>query len=465
MFLILSRKDRKCLQAFRKNIIGINQEVPTLNQKKRPYINFDNAASTPALWSVLKETEAFLSWYSGVHRGTGYKSLVSSRVYDDCHQIIGQYVKADMDKNTVILLKNTSEAINKLSYRLDLSATDVVVSTMMEHHSNDLPWRKKAVVKYAEVDERGQLDSSDLEKKLKHNYPRVKLLTVTGASNVTGHINDIHYLAELAHEYKARIMVDAAQLIPHHKIDIKSNDHPQHIDYIAFSGHKLYAPFGTGVLIGPRDTFMNGEPEYAGGGTVNMVTSDHIIWADSPDRDEVGSPNVLGAFALARTLQYLERTGVEELLCYEKQLTAYALQALQGVPGMIIYGASPRVGVISFNIKGISHGLIGAILCYEAGIGVRTGCFCAQAYVRRLMGEVEDSKRIAAYVQKDIGQLPGMVRVSLAAYNTTEEIDRLVACLKDIVKNKKAYQKQYLYSAPSAAYLPPGHKDSLPMSF
>ncbi|WP_242847521.1 aminotransferase class V-fold PLP-dependent enzyme [Syntrophomonas zehnderi] len=418
------------------------------------YINFDNAASTPALMPVLKELQEFMGWYAGVHRGTGYKSLLSTQVYDDCHQIIGRYVKADLDKNAVILLKNTTEAINKLAYRLSLSAKDIVISTVMEHHSNDLPWRKQAVVKYAEVDEKGQLDIADIEKKLKQNYPRVKLLTVTGASNVTGHINDIHYLAELAHAFKARIMVDAAQLIPHQQIEIKENHDPAHIDYIAFSGHKIYAPFGVGVLIGPRDTFLAGEPEYVGGGTVNMVTRENVFWSDLPDREEAGSPNLMGAFALAKTLQYIDEIGMEHLSSYEGELVTYALQELKKVPGISIYGSKPRVGVISFNIKGINHALLGAILCYEAGMGVRNGCFCAQGYVRKLLGEKEDIKYLSAYKKKEIHRLPGMVRISLAPYNTHAEIDILVKYLKKIAQNIKHYQKSYAYSPQQCSYLP-----------
>lgn len=456
--------DHKKLAEFRKNVAGINQVVPTIHKKKVRYVHFDNAASTPALLPVLQEMEEFMGWYSGVHRGTGYKSLVSSRVYDDCHQIIGRYLKTDMDKNVVILLKNTTEAINKLSYRLQLSANDIVISTMMEHHSNDLPWRKKAVLKYAEVDGQGILDVNDIEKKLKHHYPRVKLLTVTGASNVTGHTNDIHRLAELAHAYRAQIMVDGAQLIPHQQVDIKADHDPRHIDYIAFSGHKLYAPFGTGVLIGPRNTFLTGEPEYVGGGTVDMVTREHAFWANLPDREEAGSPNLVGAFTLAKTMQYLEKIGMDHLACHESQLVDYALRELKQVPGLIIYGSSPRVGVISFNMKGFSHAQLGAILCFEAGIGVRTGCFCAQGYVRRLLGEKEDLNNLAAYENKEMDRLPGMVRISLAAYNTHAEIDNLVDWLKKIAKNKKHYQKNYVFSPDQCSYLPFGVDSSFTKS-
>ncbi|NLG31937.1 MAG: aminotransferase class V-fold PLP-dependent enzyme, partial [Syntrophomonadaceae bacterium] len=161
------------IKLFRHNIIGIKQQVPTLSGKWVNYIYLDNAASTPALLPVVRRLQDFLVWYSGVHRGTGYKSLISSEIYDKSHEIIGEFFQVDLDQNAVIVVKNTTEAINKLSYRLRLKPGDIVISTMMEHHSNDLPWRKKGKVIYAKVDSNGVLDISDLEEKLKMYYPRV----------------------------------------------------------------------------------------------------------------------------------------------------------------------------------------------------------------------------------------------------------------------------------------------------
>lgn len=465
----MNRADKNDLKEFRKSIIGINLEVPTLHNRKKRYINFDNAASTPALLPIVEEMQEFLGWYSGVHRGTGYKSLLSTQVYDNCRKVVSAYVNADPERNTVIFLKNTTEAINKLAYRLNLSAGEIVLTTRMEHHSNDLPWRQRAVVKYADVDDRGVLDPAAVEKQLKRNYPRIKLLAVCGASNVTGHVNDIYHLAAIAHEHKARIMVDAAQLIPHQRVDMKPDQDPCHIDYLAFSGHKIYAPFGTGVLIGPKETFTDGEPEYVGGGTVDLVGSEQVFWTRPPDREEAGSPNVIGAFALAKTLQYLQRFDTEKIEKHERNLTAYAMQQLKTVPGITIYGSAPRVSVISFNMQGISHGQLGAALCYEAGIGLRTGCFCAQPYVRKLLGEQDELKFLQAYKEKNPDKLPGMVRISLAAYNRFDEIDVLVDWLKKIEKQKKQYLKQYAYSPQSNSYLPAAleqsFKDAMPDQF
>jgi selenocysteine lyase/cysteine desulfurase len=442
------------IRLLRKNIIGINQKVPLANHKQTKYIYFDNAASTPALVPVVQEINDYLNWYSGVHRGTGYKSLISSQIYNQCHDIIGRYVGADLERDSVIVLKNTTEAINKLSYRLRLKPSDVVITTDMEHHSNDLPWKAKAKVKYARVNKHGELDIEDVRSCLQKNYPRVKLLAVCGASNVTGQINNVHLLAEMAHEYGCRILVDGAQLIPHRRFNMKPYSDPGHIDFLAFSGHKMYAPFGAGVLIGPKEVFTDSPPEYQGGGTVKLVMKDMIYWADPPDSEEAGSPNVIGTYALAKTINYLEKLGMDRIEKYEQDLTNYALKKIQALRNIVVYGGKSRVGVISFNIKGISHPLVGAILCFEAGIGTRTGCFCAQNYVRKLLGQTEKSQHIMLYEQNRIDKLPGMVRISLAGYNTFEEVDYLVKWLEKITQNKSEFEQRYQYDPGRGSFVP-----------
>lgn len=456
MFLIINKGFN--VNKFRKNIIGINQKVPVLNGKSVNYVNLDNAASTPALRPIMNYVEDFLTWYSGVHRGTGFKSLKTSHIYELCHERIGHFLGADMDRNTVIMVKNTTEAINKLSYRLNFFRGDVILSTVMEHHSNDLPWRNKATVKYVDIDRHGFLNMVDLENKLKAYYPKVKLVAVCGASNVTGHINDIHKIAELAHQYKAKILVDAAQLVAHKPIDMKPDHDPRHIDYLAFSGHKIYAPFGSGVLIGPKETFSKGSPEYVGGGTVSMVTLDNAYWANLPNREEAGSPNVVGAYALSKTLDYLQSLNMNHIDNYEQDLTTYALNQLKEVPSIIIYGTTPRVGVISFNIENIHHSLVGSILCYEAGIGVRTGCFCAQPYVRKLLGEKEMEDHLRYYEDSSIDKIPGMVRISIGAYNTKEEIDYLIDWLKRISLRKNTFKRQYRFNPTLNTYITKGNE-------
>ena len=447
-------KHKSAAARLRHDIKGIGKKVPVLGKGKRRYTYFDNAASTPPLVPVLKEMEDYLDWYSGVHRGTGYKSLLSSQLYDDCHEVIGEFVGADLSKDTIIFVKNTTEAINKLSYRLQLHPQDIVLITGMEHHSNELPWRARTQVQYIPIDANGNPDVNGIERLFKRYHPRIKLLAVCGASNVTGHINDVHRLAQIAHSYNCKILVDGAQLIPHQRFNMKAHSQSDHIDFLAFSGHKIYAPFGSGVLIGPRETFIKDSPEYQGGGTVKLVMDSQIYWADLPDKEEAGSPNVLGAFALAQTLKYLEKLGREELAQSELELTDYTLQRLKSLKEIRVYGTEPRVGVISFNLADLPHALVGAILCYEAGIGLRTGCFCAQNYVRHLLGIKADLRQLDLYKQNRFDQIPGMVRISLAPYNTREEVDHLIKWLINILENKFQFRKRYKFSPAHGGFIP-----------
>lgn len=433
--------------------MGIDVKVPVRGKRRTRFINLDNAASTPALKPVYNKLKDYLKWYSGVHRGTGHKSILSSQLFDECHEDIARFVKADPERDAVIIVKNTTEAINKLSYRLNLSPTDVVISTMMEHHSNDLPWRRAGHVYYAGLDGNGRLDLDDVARKLRFWYPRVRLLTVCGASNVTGHINNPGYLAALAHEYGARFMLDAAQYAPHQVLDMKPHGDPEHIDYLAFSGHKIYAPYGAGILIGPQETFLKSAPEYRGGGTVALVSSSRVLWGGVPDRDEAGSPNVIGALALSETLKLLNSIGMNKITRYEEELTEYALRLLKGIPGLSIYGSLPRVGVISFNMRDISHSLLGAILAYEGGIGIRTGCFCAQPYVRYLLGQ-EEPGNLEELARVPAWQMPGLARISLGAYNTYAEIDKLVDILQEVAAHKKEYQREYVLDLDRGGYIP-----------
>ncbi len=447
-------KPKSAALILRQDIKGIGQKVPVLGPGRQKYVFFDNAASTPPLAPVWNEIEDYLDWYSGVHRGTGYKSLFSSQIYDESHEIIGDFVGADLSRDTVILVKNTTEAINKLSYRLQLTPQDIVLITCMEHHSNELPWRARAQVQYITLDHSGRLDLSRLEKHFAKYHPRIKLLAVCGASNVTGHINDVHQLARIAHAYGCQIAVDGAQLIPHQKFNMQPHDSPEHIDFLAFSGHKIYAPFGTGVLIGPRQVFERSSPEYQGGGTVKIVTGNQVFWADLPDKEEAGSPNVIGSLALARSLQYLDKLGMEELSRHEAALTDYALQRLKSIRGVKVYGTQPRVGVISFNLSNLPHALVGAILCFEAGVGLRTGCFCAQNYVRHLLGVEADAKQVELYEQNRFDQIPGMVRISMAPYNTREEVDYLIKWLTCILDNRFQFKKCYKFSPAHGGFIP-----------
>ena len=450
---------------WRDRIVGLDEEVPLLDGRMVPYINLDNAASTPPLREVVDALQHFLRYYSSVHRGSGFKSRVSTATYDEAHDTVAHFVGADTRTNTVIFVKNTTEAINKLAFRVPLNPDSVVVSTMMEHHSNDLPWRRRANVVRADVTPDGRLDEDHVDRLLDEFGERIALVTVSGASNVTGFVQPIHRLARKAHAVGARIFVDAAQLAPHRRIDVKPDDDPEHLDFVALSAHKMYAPFGTGALVGRRDVFLDGAPEHQGGGTVDLVTPTEVHWAGLPDREEAGTPNVVGAVAMAVAARALSGAEMDRIARHEASLTAHALECLRALPGVTIYGQSDprddsdRVGVIAFNLHGVHHALVAAILGYEAGIGVRSGCFCAQPYVAYLLGlgrsEMTDWQREQAAGNR--WARPGMVRISLGAYNTMEEIDALVEMLWRIIRND--YQGQYYQVPESGDYKPAGYQD------
>jgi len=447
------------LLSMRERIVGIHTRVPLLNNDTtRPYINFDNAASTPALRDVLDTIDEFMLWYSSVHRGTGFKSKVATQAYDDAHRIVAEFVGANLRDHTVIFGKNTTEAINKLSYRLSLTKDDVVLVSLLEHHSNDLPWRAHAHVEHITADPLGRLDEADLDRLLAQYKGRVKLVAITGASNVTGHLPNIHGIAEKAHAAGAQILVDCAQLAAHRRVAMGALDDPAHLDYVAISAHKMYAPFGTGALIGRRDAFERGEPEYSGGGTIEIVTIDSVEWAEPPDRDEAGSPNVVGAVALAAAIKALNKIGMDVIAEHEAELTAYTLDTLSTIDSLHIYGdtdpktAANRLGVIPFNINGLSHFLVASILGAEWGIGVRNGCFCAHPYLLHLLGlSSDEAKRVHTDIlANNRSDMPGLTRISFGLYNTAEEVDVLAQALTNITRGK--YYGRYEQDVKSGEY-------------
>jgi selenocysteine lyase/cysteine desulfurase len=336
----------------------------------------------------------------------------------------------------------------------------VVLVSMMEHHSNDLPWRAKAQVEHIKVDRLGQLDVADLEEKLARLAGRVKLVAISGASNVTGFLADVHDLAVKAHQAGAQILVDCAQLAPHRRVDMLPLADPAHFDYVSISAHKMYAPYGTGALIGRRATFEQGEPEYRGGGTIEIVTPETVDWAAPPDRDEAGSPNVVGAVALAVAIKQMQAVGMEAIAAHEAELTSYALERMVQIPNLEIYGntnpeharAGKRLGVIPFNITGMSHFKVAAILSAEYAIGVRNGCFCAHPYLLHLMGIADEKAERVRHeiLANDRREMPGLVRVSFGIYNTTEEIDVLVEALTNIAAGN--YKGEYIQDPVSGEY-------------
>jgi selenocysteine lyase/cysteine desulfurase len=283
----------------------------------------------------------------------------------------------------------------------------------------------------------GALDYADLERRLARE--RVKLVAVTGASNVTGYIVDIHRIARLAHAHGARILVDAAQLLAHAKIDVRDEADPEHIDFLAAAGHKAYAPFGSSFLHAPRDLCDAAPPYIPAGGTVVWVTEDDVIFHRSPERHEGGTPNIAGAIALGVSLRYLSSIGMAAIREHEQALTAHAMRGLASIPGVRLLGhpdPALRLGVLSMTIEDVPHELAATILNQEAAIAVRNGCFCAHPYLHRLLGLIDTSELRR---QLEAGQevaLPGAVRPTIGLFNTEEEVDRLIAMIRRISERK-----------------------------
>jgi selenocysteine lyase/cysteine desulfurase len=428
------------LRFLRDEIIGIDTRVPLLDGTERPYVFLDNAASTPAFRSVLRAVEEFLPWYSGVHRGTGFKSLLATQAFDAAHDRVGRFVGGDLRTNTVVFTKNTTECVNKLANRTAFGPDDVVITTLLEHHSNDLPWRKHARVIHIGATSDGRLDCAALRNAIHAARGKLRLVAVTGASNISGVVSPIHDIAAWTHAAGARLFVDAAQLAPHRAIDMLADDDPGHIDFLALSAHKMYAPFGIGALIGPTAFFEEGEPDLVGGGVVDIVTLESAHWNHPPHKEEAGSPNVVGGIALAAAIDLLERAGMDAIAAHELELLEYAYARLRTIPGVVLYGPLDRlnekVGTIVFNVEGMHHSLTAAILGMEGGIGVRDGCFCAHPYVKELLHVTPGEDRVltAEVLAGNKSRMPGMVRASLGCYSSKEDLDALVDMLGRIVR-------------------------------
>jgi selenocysteine lyase/cysteine desulfurase len=443
--------------------VGVETQVPVLDGTLRRYINLDNAASTPALKAVQRAVDEFLVYYSSVHRGTGFKSQLSTHLYEQARATVLRFTGADPRTHTCIFVKNTTEAINKLAHRFPFSGSrSLVLTSGMEHHSNDLPWRASTRTLHVGLTQDGRLDENDFDAQLDRYGSQIALVSISGASNVTGFLNPIHRLAEKAHAAGAQFAVDCAQLAPHRKVEMLPLDDPAHLDYVMISAHKMYAPFGSGALIGRRDTFETGDPDMTGGGTVEIVTLEDVVWAGPPDREEAGSPNTVGAIALAAAIRQLEEIGMQSVAEHEASLTAYALEKLPAIPGLRLYGdtdpahSRARLGVIPLQLAGLSHFLVSSVLGYEYGIGVRSGCFCAHPYILHLLGlsQAESRQVRERMLAGDKADMPGLIRASFGLYNTMDDIDALVEALGCIAQGK--YRGKYVQNTASGEYLPEG---------
>ncbi|QDP82225.1 aminotransferase class V-fold PLP-dependent enzyme [Nocardia otitidiscaviarum] len=403
--------DQSC--AALATVSGCDLRVPLVQGGTAAYANFDYAASAPALEQVTERVRDLLPYYASVHRGAGYASRISTDCYESARKTVARFVNA-ADDQCVVFTRNTTDSLNLLAACVP---GDTVVLDI-EHHANFLPWTRhgRRVVRAADtIEETIQRVVAELCTK------PAALLAITGASNVTGELLPIERLTWIAHQCGTRILVDAAQLAPHRRIDLCASD----IDYVAFSGHKLYAPFGAGVLVGRRDWLDAADPYLAGGGAVREVTADDTEWACAPQRHEAGSPNVLGVAALAAAcdaLAALDETTVTEHELYLAHRLRYGLKTVPGVRFLRIWrDSTDAVGIVAFTLDGFEPGRVAAYLSAEHGIGVRDGRFCAHPLLAKL-------------------GVDGALRASIGLGTTSADVDRLVDAVAALVERGPGWE-------------------------
>lgn len=458
-------------------VVGQDLKIPRLNDSPTSYINLDNAATTPPLKSVKDRIRKFMPYYSSVGRGAGYKSRFTTRNVEKAREMISRFVNGSQLQRTTIFTKHTTEGINKVANRLTVDEDDVILTTLMEHHANMLPWRRLcrstgASLVYGGVDaDTGELDLEDLFGKIERSGENLSLVALSGASNVTGYLPPLKEIAKHVHDQGAYLLVDGAQLIPHRKIDMGEPGEPGSIDFLAFSGHKMYAPFGAGVLIGPEKVFSQGIPDQQGGGIVNLVAPEFILWKSPPAKEEAGTPNALGIIALATAAKFLSKYNMAKVSRQEEELSNYTLNRLEGIENLTLYGPGSgsnldRLGIFTFEIQDIPSNLVSAVLGYEFGIATRSGCFCAHPYLLRLMDRGEEwltkIKREVKNGRK--ADLQGGIRASLGIYNTKDNVDEFIGALKEIINDAEKFRSEFKKDPKSGDFVPTESEVDFPES-
>ncbi len=397
-------------------VVSADLSCPTSDGRVVDYANFDHGASTPALVSVKRAVDTALRTYSSVHRGNGYASRITSAYYEAARQEVSCFVGA-RDGDEVVFTRNTTDSFNLLARALPRHTTVVVFEA--EHHATLLPWDPRRTIRLPVP---ASLHDAELllEEALASNGGQHRLVVLSGASNVTGELWPVERFAAIARRHGARVALDAAQYAPHRPIDLDALG----LDYVAFSGHKLYAPFGAGVLAGRADWLDAAKPYLAGGGATVAVTHHGIQWQTGAARHEAGSPNVIGAVALAAACAALSRhrEAIEE---HEARLGARLLDGLRAINGVETYSIfaddHDRVAVATFTIGGLDSSLVSTALAAEHGLGVRDGKFCAHLLVDALLDDVfaDDGPTTA-------------VRASVGLATTAEHVDRLLAAVAEL---------------------------------
>ena len=380
----------------------------------RPLIYLDNAATTQKPRAVVDAiSEEYYNTNANVHRGVHYLSQQATELHEAAREEVRRFINARQTEE-IVFTRGTTESLNLVadSYgRAFLHEGDEVILSVMEHHSNIVPWqmlrdRLGIVLRVIPMDDDGNLDMAAYEALFNE---RTRLVSVAHVSNVLGTVNPIREMAQLAHAHGAHILADGAQSVPHFQVDVQDLG----VDFLTFSGHKMYGPTGIGVLYGRRELLEQMPPYQGGGEMIKRVTFEHTTYEELPYKFEAGTPDYVGSHALAVAIQYMESIGRDKIHAHEQDLLRYALEQMDTIPGMHIYGlAREKDAVIAFNIEGIHHLDLGTLLD-RLGIAIRTGHHCAQPLMERCGVE-------------------GMARASFALYNTREEVDAFIAGLRRV---------------------------------
>ncbi|WP_030616599.1 aminotransferase class V-fold PLP-dependent enzyme [Streptomyces sclerotialus] len=431
--------DPACTAAAPLPVLGRDVRVPLVTGGEVTYAALDYAASAPALQRVWDDVAAYAPYYGSVHRGAGYLSQLSTDLFENSRKTVAEFLGC-READQVVFTRSTTDSLNLLAGVLPAGTRVFVFET--EHHASLLPWEQRddLTVTYLDAPSSPRQAVDTLEKALATREPYgPALVCVTGASNVTGELWPVRELAAAAHAHGARIVLDAAQLAPHHPVDIAGLD----VDWVAFSGHKLYAPFGAGVLAGRADWLQAAEPYLAGGGASRTVARREdggvaVEWHTTAARHEAGSPNVIGVYAIASACKALTEAGFDALVARERQLIAKVragLAEVAQVKVLSLFGDdAARVGVLSFVVEGWNSSHFAAALSAEYGIGVRDGLFCAHPLVRTLLGsDPQDPGECGAPDARPGERSLNAIRVSFGAGTPDEHVERFVRAVKELV--------------------------------
>ncbi|MFE9002664.1 aminotransferase class V-fold PLP-dependent enzyme [Streptomyces sp. NPDC007875] len=420
-------------------VLGSDVLVPLVTGGEVTYAALDYAASAPALRRVWDDIAAYAPYYGSVHRGAGYLSQLSTDLFENSRKDVAAFLGCRED-DQVVFTRSTTDSLNLLAAVAPRGTEVFVFET--EHHASLLPWeqRKDVTVRYLSAPRSPRQAVETLEKALAGRAEGPALVCVTGASNVTGELWPVRELAAAAHAHGARIVLDAAQLAPHHPVDIAEAD----VDWVAFSGHKLYAPFGAGVLAGRADWLREARPYLAGGGASRKVTRRDdggldVEWHTTAARHEAGSPNVIGVYAIASACRALSEAGFEGLVARERELIEKVRTGLAEVPEVRVLSLfgddAPRVAVLSFVVEGWNSSHFAAALSAEYGIGVRDGLFCAHPLVRTLLDSEPDEPGECGAPEAAPGERSlNAIRVSFGAGTPDEHVERFVGAVKELVR-------------------------------